>query len=277
MTEHDLSLAIVDLALAEDLPAGDVTADAIFPPDAEPATAQIITRENCVVVGEPVLACLAERFPSVRASVFRKDGETAAAGDVVYGLAGHPGELVKLERTLLNFVQRLSAVATRTRAVVDQLAGTGIRVLDTRKTTPGMRQLEKYAVRMGGGGNHRMSLSDGILIKENHIRAAGSITEAVRRCRSRAHHLLKVEVEVETLAELDEALAAGADGVLLDNMNPQQIAEACERKATHRFFIEVSGGLSPDKLDTLRGLPVDFVSMGALTHSAGIVDMTMLF
>ncbi len=277
MFDLDKGLEIVELALKEDLPAGDLTTDAIFSNKNAIVSARVETREPCVVAGFPAVKKIMRYFPDIELSVFHKDGDLVAAGDVIYTLTGHPASILKVERTLLNFLQRLSAIATKTKAIVDLLAGTCIRLLDTRKTAPGMRHLEKYAVRVGGGFNHRFSLSDGILIKENHIRAAGSIESAASRCREYASHLTKIEIEVENLDQLSEALAAGADGVLLDNMSTEEIAAACSRKETSPFFIEVSGGITETRIAELARLNIDYISMGALTHSAGIIDMTLLF
>ncbi len=277
MFENGRGLEIVDLALKEDLPSGDVTTDSIFTDDHEPVTARLLTREACVVAGYPAVERILSRFPDITLSPFKGDGDAANPDDVILSLTGNPASILKAERTLLNFLQRLSAVATRTHEVVAMLDGTGIKLLDTRKTAPGMRLLEKHAVRMGGGHNHRTSLSDGVLIKENHIRAAGSITEAVTLCKTAVPHLVRVEVEVENLAELDEALVAGADGVLLDNMSVAEMKAACERKSQYTFFIEVSGGITANRIAELKTLPIDYISMGAVTHSAGIIDMTLLF
>ncbi len=277
MFELNKGLEIVELALKEDIPSGDLTTDAILSGEVSSVSATVETREPCIVAGFPAVQRIIQYFPGIELSVFHGDGDAVAAGDVIYTLTGHPASILKMERTLLNFLQRLSAIATKTKAIVNLLAGTNIRLLDTRKTAPGMRHLEKYAVRVGGGGNHRFSLSDGILIKENHIQAAGSIENAVRCCREYAPHLSKVEIEVENLAQLDEALAAGVDGVLLDNMDKEEIAAACSRKEKHAFFIEISGGITEGHIAELAMLNIDFISMGALTHSAGIVDMTLLF
>ncbi len=277
MLDLDHGLDIVELALAEDMPAGDVTTDSIFTSRWEPVTASLKTRERCVVAGYPVVDRICDHFPDMEIEAIIEDGGHAHPDDVLLTITGNPASILKAERTMLNFLQRLSAIATRTNDVVKMLAGSDIRLLDTRKTAPGMRALEKFAVRMGGGHNHRGSLSDGVLIKENHIRAAGSITEAVSRCKKAVSHLIRVEVEVTNLAELDEALAAGTDGVLLDNMSIDDMRAACERKDTHDFFIEVSGGITADRINELKTLPIDFISMGAITHSAGIIDMTLLF
>ncbi|NOZ12219.1 MAG: carboxylating nicotinate-nucleotide diphosphorylase [Acidobacteria bacterium] len=277
MFELDKGLEIVELALKEDLPAGDLTADAIFSDNTEIAAARVETRESCVIAGFPAVRQVVAYFSDIELSVFHKDGDRVSPGDIIYTLTGHPASILKAERTLLNFLQHLSGIATKTSTVVNMLSGSGIQLLDTRKTTPGMRHLEKYAVRAGGGHNHRFSLSDGILIKENHIRAAGSIKAAIGYCQKQASHLTKIEIEVENLSQLDEALSAGADGVLLDNMSTEEIAAACTRKENHSFFIEVSGGITEARIAELLPLDIDYISMGALTHSAKIIDMTLLF
>ncbi|NOY23564.1 MAG: carboxylating nicotinate-nucleotide diphosphorylase [Acidobacteria bacterium] len=259
------------------MPAGDITTEAIFSGEEAIVSARVETRKSCVVAGFPAVEKAVRHFPDIELSVFHGDGDFVSVGDIIYTLTGNPASILKVERTLLNFLQRLSGIATKTRAVVNLLDGTRIRILDTRKTAPGMRHLEKYAVRVGGGHNHRFSLSDGILIKENHIRAAGSIENAIQHCQKYASHLTKVEIEVENLAQLDEALSAGANGVLLDNMSTEEIAAACGRKENHSFFIEVSGGISEARIAELLPLNIDYISMGALTHSAGIIDMTLLF
>ncbi len=277
MFELEKGLEIVELALKEDLPAGDITTDAIFHRVSSPVIARVETREPCIVAGFPAVECAVHHFPDIELSVFHGDGSSVSPGDIIYTLTGNPASILKVERTLLNFLQRLSAIATVTNRFAEELTGSGIRLLDTRKTDPGMRHLEKYAVRVGGGDNHRFSLSNGILIKENHIRAAGSIETAIRRCRESNSHLAKIEVEVQTLAELAVALSAGADGVLLDNMSDEEISKACEFKKHHSFFIEVSGGITLDRLPLLKNFEIDFISTGFITHSAGIIDMTLLF
>ena len=200
--------------------------------------------------------------------------ERAARGEIVGKAKGPVRALLAAERTALNFLQRLSGVATLTRRCVDALASGGkARLLDTRKTTPGWRRLEKEAVRAGGGTNHRFALGDGVLIKDNHVAACGSVGEAVRRARARASAMLKVEVEVVDLAGLAEALAAGADIVLLDNMSDDDMAEAV-RRAAGRVLLEASGNMTLERLPRVAATGVDFVSMGALTHSARAVDIS---
>lgn len=277
MFETGLGLEVIELALKEDIPYGDITAESIFEKNSNPVIASIKTKEDCVVAGLPVVEKTLSYFPDIKLTVFKQDGEEALKGSVIYTLSGTPLSLLKAERTMLNFLQRLSGIATKTNSFVKLLEGTNIKILDTRKTTPGYRLLEKYAVKVGGGKNHRFSLSDGILIKENHIKAAGSLHKAVRLVRENVNHLMKVEVEVENLEQLDAALNAGADGVLLDNMSNEDIALACRLKEGHKFFIEVSGNVTEERIPSLKEFNIDFISSGAITHSAGIIDMTMLF
>ncbi len=277
MFETDLGLEVVELALKEDMPFGDITAESIFTDKNASVIASIKTKEDCIIAGLPVVKRVLNYFPDVSLTVFKQDGEFAGKGSVIYTLSGSPLSLLKAERTMLNFLQRLSGIATKTNTFVKLLEGSKIKILDTRKTTPGYRLLEKYAVKTGGGKNHRFSLSDGILIKENHIKAAGSLHKAVRLVKENVNHLMKVEVEVENLEQLDSALNAGADGVLLDNMSNEDIALACRLKESHKFFIEVSGNITEERLPSLKELNIDYISSGAITHSAGIIDLTMLF
>ncbi|BBB33542.1 nicotinate-nucleotide pyrophosphorylase (carboxylating) [Thermotomaculum hydrothermale] len=266
---------IIALALKEDIGHGDITSESIFEKN-HTSNAVIKAKQDCIVCGEIVLREIKNFFKNIDFTVFKKDGESAKNGDIIYSLQGNTIELLKLERTLLNFVQRLSGIATTTNKFVEELKGTNIKLLDTRKTTPGMRYLEKYAVKTGGGFNHRYGLFDGILIKENHIKAAGSIEKAVQMCRKNNHHLIKIEVEVEDLTQLEEALKVGADGVLLDNMNNKDIEKACTYKNDYNFFIEVSGGITIERIKELKYFDIDYISSGYITHSAGIVDLTML-
>ena len=204
-----------------------------------------------------------------------EDGQSCPAGTVIGRCSGPARSLLSGERVALNFLMRLCGVATHTRAVVDVLGeGSGLRVVDTRKTTPNLRQLERTAVRHGGAHNHRFALYDGVLIKENHIYAAGGITAAVQRARAAVHHLIRIEVEVEGLAELDEALAAGADVVMLDDFGPTELREGI-RRASGKALVEVSGGLTRERLPELAELGVDVASMGGLIHQARWVDLSM--
>jgi nicotinate-nucleotide pyrophosphorylase (carboxylating) len=203
-----------------------------------------------------------------------KDGGRANEGDTVLEVAGDLAAILMAERTALNFLQRLSGIATLTRAFVDKVAGTRARILDTRKTTPGYRFLEKAAVRVGGGYNHRFGLYDGVLIKDNHIAAAGSMRQAVKAAVESGSHTLRVEVEVETLDQLAEAIAAGADVVMLDNMDLETMAEAV-RRTKGKIPLEASGGITLDNVREVAATGVDLISIGALTHSVRAVDMSM--
>ena len=220
-TPNPLVDSLIDLALAEDIGCGDATADALIPPEAR-ARMTLIAREALVLCGRPVVERVIGRFGATSIEVNWRcaEGETVAAGTEIGQLTGLLSELLVLERTLLNFLQRMSGVATVTRSYVDALRGTDARLVDTRKTLPGYRVLDKYSTRIGGAANHRASLDGGILIKDNHLRAAGGIEAAVKTARRNAPHSLRIEVEVETQAGFDEAVAAGADVIMVDNFSP---------------------------------------------------------
>jgi nicotinate-nucleotide pyrophosphorylase (carboxylating) len=265
---------IVELALAEDVGAGDATTESTVPADAR-VRAQLQIEEQGVVCGVPVAAAVfAALDAEVAVTQVVEEGERVD-GDatVVAELEGPARAILTGERTALNFLARLSGVATLTRTYVDAIAGTGATVLDTRKTTPGLRTLEKYAVRCGGGTNHRFGLDDAVLVKENHIRSAGGITAAVAGIR-RAGIELPVEVEAETLADVDEALACGVGRILLDNMTPAEIREAVAL-VDGRAQLEASGGISLDTIRAYAETGVDFISIGALTHSARSLHVSL--
>jgi len=260
--------------VAEDVGRGDRTTEAVVPPDAT-GRARIEARAGAVLAGvELASLCFEAAGGGVEVEVLFRDGERVRAGDTVARLTGSLRSILTGERTALNLLARLSGVATITSRYVDAVRTTPVRIVDTRKTTPGMRTLEKYAVRVGGGSNHRHGLDDGVLIKDNHIVAAGSIGEAVRRARGRVPHGLRIEVEVTTLEELDEAVAAGADSVLLDNMSPEQTAAAVGR-AGGKVLLESSGGISLDNVAEYAAAGVDLISVGALTHSAPSIDLAL--
>jgi nicotinate-nucleotide pyrophosphorylase (carboxylating) len=264
------------LALREDLGSGDATTLAVVSPDQE-SRAVVFGREPFVLSGSYPFRRIFELLdPQVRVEPLIQDGEKAEVNVPVFRLEGLARTLLTGERTALNFVQRLSGVATLTRKMADAIVGTECRLLDTRKTTPLWRQFEKAAVRHGGGKNHRFGLSDGILIKDNHIAAAGNVREAVARARAGASHGLKIEVEVENLEQLDEALAAGADIVLLDNFSLDLMRVAVAR-AKGRVILEASGGVTLDTVRSIAETGVDFISCGALTHSARAIDLSMEF
>jgi nicotinate-nucleotide pyrophosphorylase (carboxylating) len=264
---------LIELALEEDLLLGDVTSEATIDPDAT-GEGRFLVKEELVLAGTAVARRVFERL-GAECTFDRQDGARAVRGDRVGAARGSVRALLAAERTALNFLQRLSGVATATRRCVDALAQGGgrTRLLDTRKTTPGWRMLEKAAVRAGGGKNHRTSLGDGILVKDNHVAAAGGVAEAVRRARANAGALLRVEVEVVDLPGLDAALAAGADIVLLDNMDDATLAEAVKR-AAGRVLLEASGNMTLERLPRVAATGVDFVSIGAITHSARAMDVS---
>ncbi len=267
---------LLRLALDEDAPHGDVTSRALVDRDT-PGLAVVFSREPFVLSGTRAFERVFHLVdPMVRVEKVFKNGDEVPENEPVLKLEGSAASLLMGERTALNLMQRLSAVATFTRKMVKAMEGTRCKLLDTRKTTPLWRILEKEAVRHGGAFNHRFGLSDGVLIKDNHICAVGSVREAVRRARQGVPHTLKVEVEVETLAQLDEALEAGADIVLLDNFSLEALGEAVAR-ARGRALLEVSGGVTLDTVRSIAETGVDFVSCGALTHSAGSIDLTMEF
>ena len=267
---------LVTRALEEDIGPGDVTSSACVPSERRLA-GRIVARQTLVLCGLDIARYIFRRLDSQCGFLSeRRDGDMLAAGDELLRVGGFARPVLQAERTVLNFLQHLCGIATLTRLYVKQVEGTGVTVMDTRKTTPGLRALEKYAVRMGGARNHRIGLFDGLLIKENHIRAAGSIAQAVRAAREAARHLLRIEVEVRDLNELDEAITAGAEIVMLDNFSPEQVDEAVHR-AGGRVGIEVSGGISFDNIRDYARRGVDFISAGSLTHSAPAADMSMLF
>jgi nicotinate-nucleotide pyrophosphorylase (carboxylating) len=276
MTEPlpDLLIApVVRAALAEDLGrAGDVTSQACVPADAQ-LRAVFVARRPGVVAG---LACarlaIAELDPSADFKGVAEDGARVGAGEKLAWVDANARALLGAERVGLNLLGRLSGVATLTRAYVEAVEGTGAIVVDTRKTTPGLRALEKYAVRCGGGVNHRFGLDDAILIKDNHIAACGSVGEAVRRARAAAGHLMKVEVEIDGLGQLEEALKYGPDVVMLDNFSLEDLAEAV-RRAAGRAVLEASGGVTLETIRAIAETGVEVISVGALTHSASVLDI----
>ncbi len=264
---------IVRAALAEDLGrAGDVTSQACIAPDAR-LRAVFAARKTGVVSG---LACarlaILALDPAADFRAALTDGDTVGPGAKLAWVDANARALLSAERTALNLLGRLCGVATLTRAYVDAVAGTGAAIIDTRKTTPGLRALEKYAVRCGGGVNHRFGLDDAILIKDNHIAACGSVAEAVRRAKVAAGHLMKVEVEIDRLDQLDEAMTHEPDAVLLDNFSLADMSEAV-RRTNRRAVLEASGGVSLETVRAIAETGVDVISVGALTHSASVLDI----
>jgi nicotinate-nucleotide pyrophosphorylase (carboxylating) len=271
---HPRTDHLIDLALDEDAGLGDVTSRAIFPAGHK-SRAYVEAGHDLVLCGLEVAARVFARVdPSLKTRAFARDGDRARKGKRVLTIAGPTAALLTAERTALNFIQRLSGIATLSRRFADAAKGTGVRIVDTRKTTPGYRALEKYAVRCGGCHNHRGSLGEHVLIKDNHIAAAGSLARALAKARAGAPHLARIEVEAKTLAQVREAVRSGADAILLDNMSPRDVA-ASVAIVGGRAIIEVSGGV---RLETVLdyALPgVDVISVGALTHSAPAADLSL--
>jgi nicotinate-nucleotide pyrophosphorylase (carboxylating) len=263
---------LVRRAVAEDLGWGDFTTDATVTAD-QRAIGTLIARQQLVLAGLDVaLETFRQLDPAITVTVHRHDGELVRANEHMAEITGFAGPMLTAERTALNFLQRLSGVATLTRAFVDAAAGR-TRILDTRKTTPMLRVLEKYAVRAGGGTNHRAALDEALLIKDNHIRLAGGVAEALRRVRS-ADHEMTIEIEAQSLEEVDEALAAGATFILVDNLTLDQVREAV-RRTRGRAEVEISGGVTLDRVSDLAATGAEYVSAGVLTHSAPAADISL--
>lgn len=261
-------------ALREDISSEDVTTNAVMK-EAVPGEVELIAKQDGVVAGldvfERVFKLLDEDTEAV---FFCQDGGKVTKGQLMGNVTGDIRVLLSGERVALNYLQRMSGIATYTRSVAELLEGTGIRLLDTRKTTPNMRIFEKYAVRVGGGYNHRYNLSDGVLLKDNHIGAAGGVREAVRMAREYAPFVRRIEVETENLEMVKEAVEAGADIIMLDNMSPEEMREAV-RLIDGRAETECSGNVTKENIASLVSAGVDYISSGALTHSAPILDISM--
>lgn len=265
---------IIELALLEDLSLGDITSDTIFTPENR-AKAAIRAKEDLVLCGMDVAKTVFHAVdPDVIFTPLKKDGDNVKKGEVVLELTGSTLSILKAERTALNFMQRMSGIATASREYAAIGKKYGVMIVDTRKTQPGLRRLDKYAVRTGGAHNHRISLADSVMIKDNHIAAAGSITAAVKKIKDVIGHTPKVEVETTTLDEVKEALNAGADIIMLDNMTPEQIA-VCKKEIAGRAIIEVSGGVNKTNLEAYCAVRPDVISMGALTHSVPAKDLSL--
>ena len=274
----DAALRLIDAALAEDKGPGDWTTRWIVPARTK-GSARIVAKEDGVIAGIGVASAVFLRLdPRVELNARITDGERVAAGEIVCTIEGPARGILTGERTALNFLQRLSGVASITRRFVDAIAGTGARILDTRKTTPAWRSLEKAAVREGGGDNHRFGLFDMVLIKENHAAIAGSVAEAIQRVREANTRNLRIEVEIHNLAELQDAMEANVDRVLLDNMSTEQIRGAVHTVRGHSNTIEIeaSGNMSLERVREVAEAGVDFISVGALTHSARSLDLSLL-
>lgn len=273
----DLNLNdLIARSLKEDIGTGDITTLSTIPAE-KTITGRFIAKENGILCGMDVakaVFCFID--PAIALKTVKNDGERIEKGEVIATVEGNARNILTGERLALNLMQHMSGIATRTREAVDQVAGTAARIADTRKTTPGLRVLEKYAVKCGGGSNHRFNLADGVLIKDNHIEAAGGITPAVKMARENIPHTLKIEVEVETFPQLEEALEAGADIIMLDNMSYEDMKKAVEIVGS-RALTEASGNMGEKDLKTVAETGVDLISIGALTHSVKALDISLKF
>jgi len=265
---------IIINALKEDMPYGDVTTDAVI--DIETNTrAEFLAKEDGVIAGLDIARRVFELLDDkILFMKLVKDGTFVKKGTVIAEIAGHTAAILKGERTALNILQRLSGIASITKEFCNKIEGTNVKIADTRKTTPGLRMLEKYAVKVGGGSNHRFSLSDGVLIKDNHIKAVGGIKEAVDEVRRNVPHTIKIEVETETLDEVKEALASGADIIMLDNMSINDMKKAVEM-AKGKALIEASGNVSLQSVYDVALTGVDIISVGSITHSVKSLDISL--
>lgn len=268
--------SLIEMALREDLPQGDITSESVIPADSV-TEAFLLAKEEGVLAGMEVAARVFQKIdPSVEFQRHFEEGAEIMPGDRLADLRGLSISLLKSERTALNFLQRMSGIATTTRAFVRALAGSRTRVLDTRKTTPGLRALEKYSVAVGGGVNHRFSLSEMVLLKDNHLRLVGSISEGVRRAKARVKPGITIEVEATNLEEVKEALTSGADRIMLDNMATQEIRKVVAW-VKGRVPLEISGKIDLARARRIASLGVDYISVGALTHSYKSLDISLEF
>jgi nicotinate-nucleotide pyrophosphorylase (carboxylating) len=273
MSANPEVLATIRNALREDIGSGDVTSVPIIPPNTQ-MTGEFLVKANGVIAGLEIVGQVFHVVdPSITYTALMADGTPVRKGDIVARVAGHGPGILIAERTALNLLQRMSGIASMTQQYVQAVAGTRARILDTRKTAPGLRPLDKLAVKLGGGMNHRIGLYDMVLIKDNHIEAAGGITEAVRRVRKHVSGLA-IEVEVETLEQFDEALALGVDRIMLDNMDLDTMREAVQR-AAGRVELEASGGITIESIKAVAATGVDLISVGALTHSVKALDVSL--
>lgn len=273
----DLNLNdLIEKALKEDVGTGDITTLSTIPAD-KTITGRFIAKEDGILCGTEVVRAVFDFVDSnIELNFANKDGDKIAKGDVIATVSGLAQSILTGERLALNLLQHMSGVATRTYEAVEKVKGTKARIADTRKTTPGLRVLEKYAVKCGGGSNHRFNLADGVLIKDNHIEAAGGITAAAEMARRNIPHTLKIEVEIETFEQLEEALAAGADIIMLDNMSNEDMKKAVEIVAG-RAITEASGNMGEKDLRAVAETGVDLISIGALTHSVKALDISLKF
>ena len=265
---------LIRMALEEDITSEDVSTNAVMPTNVK-GTVDLIAKEDGVIAGMDVYARVFKLLDkSMEIEMFCHDGDEVKKGDLMAKVTGDIRVLLSGERVALNYLQRMSGIATYTRSVVKLLEGSGVTLLDTRKTTPNCRVFEKYAVRVGSGCNHRYNLSDGVLLKDNHIGAAGSITKAIQMAKAYAPFVRKIEIETETLEQVAEAVEAGADIIMLDNMTPEVMKQAVAL-IDGRAQTECSGNITKENIARIREIGVDFVSSGALTHSAPILDISM--
>ena len=274
MLQKHIIRRLIQSALEEDVGSGDITTTAILT-GKEIGQARVMAKENLIVAG---IGIFKETFifsdEDIKFAGSVEDGELVKSGDVLTEISGNLGSILTAERVALNFLQRMCGIATLTRKYVDEIEGTGAKVLDTRKTVPGLRVLDKYAVRVGGGFNHRFGLYDGILIKDNHIDAAGGISAAVNSVSGNVPHTLKVEVEVKNLKEVEEALSVGVDTIMLDNMGVEEMKRAVSL-INGRALVEASGNVTLSSVRKIAETGVDFISVGALTHSVPSSDISL--
>ena len=264
---------LIRMALAEDVTSEDISTNSVLRAPAE-GEAELICKQDGVIAGLPVFARVYELLGGVRVELLARDGESVKRGQKLAAVRGDMRAILTGERTALNFLQRMSGIATYPAKMAALLAGSGLRLVDTRKTTPNMRLFEKYAVRAGGGGNHRYNLSDAVLLKDNHIGAAGGVRAAVQAAKAHASFTAKIEVESESVAMALEAVEAGADIVMLDNMSHDAMKEAV-RAIGGRALVEISGNVTAENAARLKDIGADIVSCGALTHSAPILDVSL--
>lgn len=276
MIDYVLADDIIWRALKEDMPMGDITTESTIPEN-EVGYARLIAKEDCVIAGLEVFSRVFVLLEShIHFERYVNDGDKVSTGTVIMQISGNSRAMLKAERTALNLLQRMSGIASATRKFVDILEGTNSKIVDTRKTAPGLRYFDKMAVRIGGGTNHRFCLSDGVLIKDNHIKASGGITTAVKKARAKIPHTIKIEVETEAMEQVKEALAAGADIIMLDNMKPEVMKEAVAY-INGRALTEASGNITADNLADVAIIGVDLISVGSLTHSVRAADISLRF
>lgn len=275
-----LDFTIVDeiiwRALKEDMPMGDITTYSTVDED-EVCSAKLVAKEDCVIAGIDVFSRVFTLLdPKTYMERYVNDGEKVKKGTLIMYITGNARTMLKAERTALNLLQRMCGIASATRKIADILKGSKAKIVDTRKTAPGLRYLDKAAVRLGGGTNHRFCLSDGVLIKDNHIKAAGGITAAVKRARAHIPHTIKIEVETESMEQIKEALLAGADIIMLDNMSPEAMKEAVDY-INGRALTEASGNITVENVEIVARTGVDLISSGSLTHSVRAADISLKF